>query len=76
MHTHYLGREEVQAYSRDLVARLKAMGACIPTVWCPIGRSGEELAANILGTDQSLIASTSLVMVDYNRDSEQVTVAL
>jgi GNAT superfamily N-acetyltransferase len=73
MHTHYLGQEEVLAYCRDLVARLKAMGACIPTVWCPIGRSGEELAASILGTDQSLIPSTSLVRVDYNRDSEQVT---
>lgn len=44
MRTIYLGREEVEAYARDFAARLVALEADFPTIWCPIGKSGDHFA--------------------------------
>jgi GNAT superfamily N-acetyltransferase len=44
LRTIYLGREEVDAYARDFAIRLVALSAGFPTVWCPIGKSGDHLA--------------------------------
>lgn len=39
MKTYFIGREEVEAYLRDLLARLDPL----PEVWCPMTESGVEL---------------------------------
>lgn len=44
MRTLYLGREEVDAYARDFVARLEELANDFPVIWCPIGKSGDHLA--------------------------------
>ncbi len=41
MHAYFLGREEVDAYLRDLLNRM--VETTFPTVWCPITESGDDL---------------------------------
>ncbi len=43
MITHFLGREEVSGYCKDLLQRLALLGSDKPTVWCPLGNSGDHL---------------------------------
>lgn len=43
MHIHYLPREQVNGYMRDLADRLLNLGRLSPTVCCPVGRSGSGL---------------------------------
>lgn len=43
MITHFLGREQVEGYCRDLVRRLIDLEDAMPKVWCPIGTSGQAL---------------------------------
>lgn len=43
MITHFLGKEQVNAYCKDFAKRLQDLGENFPRVWCPIGFSGLEL---------------------------------
>lgn len=48
MISHFLGREQVEAYCRDLAKRLIELGDEFPLIWFPIGFSGMELYQVIL----------------------------
>lgn len=47
MNTYFLGTEEVHAYLRDFVRRLRKFEP-IPTVWCPVTKSGDDLLNEIV----------------------------
>lgn len=48
MHTYFLGSEEVNCYARDLLQRLMTFER-MPTVWCPVTQSGDQMLYAILG---------------------------
>ena len=73
MHTYFLGREEVDAYVRDLVDRLQALGELFPYTWCTLGHSGEELAVVIskaLPKDGE--SKIRIIPMNYDRASKAV----
>jgi GNAT superfamily N-acetyltransferase len=47
--THFLGRDEVAAYCRDLARRLVLLGSESPQKWFPVGQSGEKIAEVVYG---------------------------
>jgi len=47
MVTYFLGREEVSAYLRDFLSRLQRFDP-LPTLWCPLTRSGNALLSQLL----------------------------
>jgi N-acetylglutamate synthase-like GNAT family acetyltransferase len=47
MHTYFVGDEEVRCYARDLLRRLKTF-VQIPTVWCPVTQSGDQMLNALL----------------------------
>jgi GNAT superfamily N-acetyltransferase/hypoxanthine-guanine phosphoribosyltransferase len=66
--TVYIGREEVDAYAKDLAARLIALGEDCPRVWCPIGHSGDYLVRRVapfLPADLGI----QIVEVSYNKST-------
>jgi GNAT superfamily N-acetyltransferase len=70
--THFLGGEEVAGYARDLAQRLVGLGDLFPTVWCPIGKSGDKLL-RVLAKELSRLApdraaSIRVVEFFYNKD--------
>jgi GNAT superfamily N-acetyltransferase len=74
MRTVFLGVEEVNAYLRNLIRRLLALGPNMPPVWCPIGPSGSILAGHIcrLDTTGRLGNAVQVVRIDYDRKVDQV----
>lgn len=48
MITHHLGDEEVRAYLRDLVRRIRSCDP-IPSIWCPLTDSGLTLLRPMIG---------------------------
>ncbi len=67
MITHFLGDEEVAAYSRDFARRLVALGEDFPAKWFTLGESGEKIAAVIyemLPPDFQKKISATTVYVD------------
>ena len=74
MITHYLGTDEVAAYSRDLAARLKKLGVSFPTKWCALGPSGWKMAKTILRhLDADLASKVQLGSAHYERETESIT---
>ncbi len=76
MHTWHVSNAVIDAYLRDFMARLEGLQrgpAVFPTVWCPIGGSGEILARRAMAIlDPVRRASTVLCPVDYDRPAEKV----
>jgi len=73
LHTYFLGREEVDAYVKDLVDRLKAQGELFPYMWCTLGYSGEELAvviSNALPKDCE--SKIRIIPMNYDRARKAV----
>ncbi|MBN1344844.1 MAG: GNAT family N-acetyltransferase [Phycisphaerae bacterium] len=70
MNTHYLGGEEVRAYSRDLVRRIRDLGNKMPRVWIPIGRSGREILKKLLEVDPELDSRIVPVPAEFDRDHD------
>ncbi len=48
MITHFLGKEEVAAYCRDLVGRLEQLGSAFPTHWLTLGLSGRKVVDHLV----------------------------
>lgn len=67
MRTHFLGREEVDAYLADLAHRLLSLGNDRLLVWCPIGPSGGRLATELLKLEPRLVAGTNVIPVQFAR---------
>lgn len=71
MITHFLGRDEVTAYCRDFVSRLAFLGAEMPQVWCPIGKSGQVLTDIILkeiaSSQPQMLASIKILPISYQK---------
>lgn len=74
MQTYLLGSEEVKAYLLDCAERLGKSDAGVPTLWCPIGESGEVLAETLLQLQSPFIDldKISLITAWYHRDSKTV----
>jgi GNAT superfamily N-acetyltransferase/hypoxanthine-guanine phosphoribosyltransferase len=68
--TVYIGHEEVDAYANDLASRLTKLGGDCPTVWCPIGHSGDHLVRRIAPFMPNADA-IKVVEVSYNRTERQ-----
>ena len=75
MVTHFLGREEVLAYLRDLLVRLERFDA-VPTVWCPLTRSGNALLRHLLDLVAShhpqLADSVSVLPIEVKDVNDEV----
>lgn len=72
MRTLYLGREEVDAYAHDFAERLVGLEDEFPTIWCPIGKSGDHLArliASRLPPEKS--ATVRVVPVSYDKTARK-----
>ncbi len=48
MITHFVGLEQVEAYCKDLAARLEELKQDTPLVWCPVGFSGQQIMDRVL----------------------------
>jgi len=73
LHTYFLSRSEVGQYVRDFVSRLESLGDKAPLVWCPIGRSGEEIAAilaDAVSAEQK--DSIQVVPLSFERDTNTI----
>jgi GNAT superfamily N-acetyltransferase len=73
--THFLGEEEVSGYAKDLAKRLVELGEEAPTVWCPLGNSGDHLARKIAKYIPSgpARATLSMVRLAHNKHDHVVT---
>lgn len=75
MVTHFLGREEVSAYLRDFLVRLECLDA-IPTLWCPLTRSGNALLSELLDLVEAnhpqLVKSVSVLPIEVKNGSDEV----
>jgi len=72
--TIYIGREEVVAYAKDLAARIEGLGTDAPTVWCPIGHSGDHLLREILPfLPDTVLDNVQTVPVTYNKTAGQAS---
>ncbi|MGC9984939.1 MAG: GNAT family N-acetyltransferase [Polyangia bacterium] len=73
MHTHFIGAEEVDAYLREFVGRILKLGEKMPTLWCPIGRSGSVLLERLLRVGgQPLADRVHVLSVSFERDENKV----
>lgn len=72
MRTLYLGREEVDAYAHDFAERLVGLDDEFPTIWCPIGKSGDYLARLIASrlTPEKLL-TVRVVPVSYDKTARK-----
>lgn len=74
MRTVYLGQEEVEAYAQDFAARLKTLANNFPTVWCPIGKSGDHLLRLIAAQlDPDEVSRISVVPVAFDKTATIAT---
>jgi hypoxanthine-guanine phosphoribosyltransferase len=69
MQTHFLSKEQVQAYLADLANRLRDMKALAPSVICPIGYSGSVLLRELYSIAPDLIDRTLVARVANARAS-------
>lgn len=71
MITHFLGREEVAAYCRDFASRLGSLGANMPQVWCPIGKSGQVITeiifAEIARSQPQVLPNVKILPISYQK---------
>ena len=79
MITHFLGKEEVQGYVRDLAERLQALGTDAPLVWCPIGSSGDKLVrvlGQVLGgLNPNLASKVQIIELVYDKSKCTIKVS-
>ncbi len=76
MRTLYLGQEEVEGYAQDFAERLVALGENFPTIWCPIGKSGDHLLRLIV--DRLPVEAKkkiSVVETSYDKTSKTASLA-
>lgn len=75
MITHFLGKEEVEGYVKDLAERLQALGSGVPLVWCPIGSSGDKLLRVLGGlVPTELAEQVSVVELVYDKTSRTIQI--
>jgi ribosomal protein S18 acetylase RimI-like enzyme len=60
--TYLLGKEQIQAYLRDFLARLETAES-LPTVWCPVTESGRSLLRAMLELPEASAAKFADVRV-------------
>jgi hypoxanthine-guanine phosphoribosyltransferase/N-acetylglutamate synthase-like GNAT family acetyltransferase len=73
MYTHFIGAEEVDAYLREFAGRLLKLGDEMPTLWCPIGRSGAVLLERLLRVGGPQLADrVQILSVSFERDEDKV----
>ena len=73
MITHYLGEQEIVAYSRDLAKRLLALGNATPTLWVAVGTSGFKMAQRVLPLlPRELIDQIEVATVHFDRKNDAV----
>jgi N-acetylglutamate synthase-like GNAT family acetyltransferase len=75
MVTYFLGKEEVAAYLRDFMRRLKTFEP-VPTVWCPMTPSGNELLSQMLslvGNEHpDLAENVSVIEIQISPEGEKI----
>ncbi len=81
MITHFLGRYEVRAYSRDFARRLVNLDvkvpSLLPTLWCALGQSGFKMATTILEQlaaigHQSIVDKIEIAVAQYDRAANSI----
>lgn len=75
MSTILLGKEEVDAYCKDIADRLGKLPGGFPKVLCPIGKSGDHLL-RIISNHLSADVRNSLTVVPIFYDKETSTASL
>lgn len=76
MITHFLGEEEVAAYSRDFARRLTLLGSNFPRKWFALGESGEKIAAIVFDLlSEELQKKVSVTTVYVDRKTNRVRYA-
>jgi GNAT superfamily N-acetyltransferase/hypoxanthine-guanine phosphoribosyltransferase len=75
--TYYLGRDEVDAFARDLAQRLIALGEDAPRVIFFLGNSGEKFVDCLLAflSEAPFFEEIEVFRVDYNRGTEDIAIA-
>lgn len=72
MITHFLGKDEVTAYSRDLAMRLLKLDD-FPKLWFVLGTSGYKMAKSVLAElPPSVVAQIDIGVVQYDRDQDAI----
>jgi hypothetical protein len=72
--THFLGKHEVAAYSRDFAIRLARFGEQFPTQWFALGKSGWKMAEAILQQlPYSLAEKVGLGYAQYMRADDSIS---
>jgi GNAT superfamily N-acetyltransferase len=72
--THYLGKEEVSGYARDLAKRLSSLGDNFPTIWSPIGHSGDKLLREIAASlPDDLSKKITVIEIFHNKNDSTVS---
>jgi len=73
VHTYYLGAEEVKQYAKDFIVRLEKLDDNFPSVWCPIGQSGENITVR-LGEclSKGISEKVSLVPLSSNKNTGEI----
>jgi hypothetical protein len=72
MYTHFLGKEQVDAYLMDLRMRLEGMTEARPTLLCPIGTSGEVLIRELFRLWPELADMVAVLRVDFDRTTQKL----
>lgn len=75
MVTYFIGRDEVSAYMRDFLTRLQRFNP-VPTLWCPITRSGSELLNQLITLAEELfpqmIDSVSVLPIAIDEETDKI----
>lgn len=69
MNTIFLGHDEVDAYCKDIVNRLRQLPSGFPDVICPIGESGKRLLLAMSNQIQDLNNTVRIVPIFYDKQS-------
>jgi hypothetical protein len=75
MKTYHIGREEVHGYVRDFISRLREFQP-VPTVWCPVTVSGDDLLQTLLGVVKAeapeMLETVRVLAVEVNEGGDAV----
>ena len=73
MQTHYLGAEEVTAYSRDLASRLEHLGSQFPLQWFGLGLSGRKIIDGLLDLlPPEWVGKIQIGIANYDRAKSEI----
>jgi hypothetical protein len=70
--THFLGAEEVTAYSRDFAKRLDQLDQNFPTHWFALGLSGRKVVDAIMDLLPHRRDQITLGIAHYDRQSDEI----